>query len=151
MVTRFDVRVDGTIAADPQALNAVRLWLVRAYRADVGRNGGTGSSAVLMEFLTALAESVRIREVLGDEVPLAVPDTGGTGIMGVSVAEASELMGCSVGYVRRLLREGKLAGWRTGRDWLIDASHIDRHSPGRAAAHDEVSTPQRRCSAQLHR
>jgi excisionase family DNA binding protein len=134
VVTRFDVRVDGTIAADPQALNAVRLWFLRAYKADVSRNGGAGNSAVLMEFIAALGESVRIREVLGETVPLAVPDTEGTGIMEVSVAEASRLMGgCSAGYVRRLLREGKLAGRRQGRDWLVNATDIDRHRPRRAA------------------
>ncbi len=132
MVTRFDVGIDGRITADPQALNAVRLWMIRAYQADVARNGGTGNSAVLMDFLGACGESVRIREVLGDVVPLAVPDTARTGIIGVSVAEAADRMRCSVGYVRRLLREGKLAGRHIGRDWLVDASQVDQHRPKRA-------------------
>lgn len=133
MVSRFEVREDGAIAGDAQALNTVRLWLLRAYRADVSRNGGSGNSVVLMEFLTTLADSARIREGLTELSPLAVPDTAGTEKMEISVGEASLLMGCSPGYVRQLLRNGKLAGRRAGRDWLIDASRIDLQRPRRAA------------------
>lgn len=133
MVTRFEVREDGAIAAEARALDTVRLWVLRAYRADVSRNGGTGSSVVLMEFLTALADSARIREGLTEPSPLAVTDTPGTEKMEISVGEASLLMGCSPGYVRQLLRNGKLAGRRAGRDWLIDASRIDLQRPRRAA------------------
>lgn len=133
MVTRFNVRDDGSIAGEAQALNTVRLWVLRAYRAEVSRNGGTGSSVVLMEFLTALAASARLREEVAEAEPLAVLDTTGTEKIEVPVVEASRLLGCSPGYVRRLLREGKLAGRRTGRDWLVDASRIDLQRPGRAA------------------
>lgn len=133
MVSRFEVREDGAIAGDAQALNTVRLWLLRAYRADVSRNGGSGSSVVLMEFLTALADSARVREGLIEPSPLAVLDTTGTEKIEVSVAEASRLMGCSPGYVRQLLRNEKLTGRRSGRDWLVDASRIDLQRPRRAA------------------
>lgn len=133
MVTRFEVRDDGAIAGEAQALNTVRLWVLRAYRAEVSRNGGTGNSVLLMEFLTAMADSARLREELADAAPLAVLDTAGTEKIELSVVEASRLLGCSPGYVRRLLREGKLAGRRVGRDWLVDASRIDLQRPRRAA------------------
>lgn len=132
-MNRFEVSEDGSIAGEAQALNTVRLWVLRTYRAEVSRNGGTGSSVVLMEFLTAMADSARLREEVAESAPLAVPDTSGTEKIEVSVVEASRLLGCSPGYVRRLLREGKLAGRRVGRDWLVDASRIDLQRPGRAS------------------
>ena len=36
-----------------------------------------------------------------------------------SVAEAVEMLKLSDGHVRRLLRQKKIQGVRTGRDWLI--------------------------------
>ena len=38
----------------------------------------------------------------------------------ITVSEAVELIGCTDGWVRHLLREGKLEGWRAGeRAWLV--------------------------------
>jgi len=38
----------------------------------------------------------------------------------LTVEEAVELIGCTDGWVRHLLREGKLEGWRAGeRAWLV--------------------------------
>ena len=42
----------------------------------------------------------------------------------LTVEEAVALIGCTDGWVRHLLREGKLEGWRAGeRAWLVN-----RHS-----------------------
>jgi|LakMenEpi03Aug12_release.lakeMendotaPanAssembly.Ray.scaffolds.fasta_scaffold71624_2 excisionase family DNA binding protein len=39
----------------------------------------------------------------------------------MTVAEAANLIGCTVGYVRRLLIEGKLRGQKFGvRVWMVD-------------------------------
>lgn len=38
----------------------------------------------------------------------------------LTVEEAVKLIGCTDGWVRHLLREGKLEGWRAGeRAWLV--------------------------------
>lgn len=38
----------------------------------------------------------------------------------LTVEEAVALIGCTDGWIRRLLREGKLEGWRAGeRAWLV--------------------------------
>lgn len=38
----------------------------------------------------------------------------------LTVEEAVDLIGCTDGWVRHLLREGKLKGWRAGeRAWLV--------------------------------
>jgi excisionase family DNA binding protein len=38
----------------------------------------------------------------------------------MTIAEAVEAAGCTDGYIRRLLRDGKLVGWRAGeRAWLV--------------------------------
>lgn len=43
----------------------------------------------------------------------------------ITVAEASELAGCSAAYINRLLREKRLAGVRvTSRMWLVSKADI---------------------------
>jgi excisionase family DNA binding protein len=38
----------------------------------------------------------------------------------ITVAEAVEVAGCTDGYIRRLLREERLEGWRAGAHaWLV--------------------------------
>ena len=38
----------------------------------------------------------------------------------ITIAEAVEAAGCTDGYIRRLLRDGRLEGWRAGeRAWLV--------------------------------
>jgi excisionase family DNA binding protein len=36
----------------------------------------------------------------------------------ISLAEAAKISGFSQGYLRRLMREGKIRGTKIGRDWL---------------------------------
>jgi len=36
----------------------------------------------------------------------------------ISLVEAAAISGFSTGYLRRLLREGKIQGTKIGRDWL---------------------------------
>lgn len=49
-----------------------------------------------------------------------------------TVAQAAELAGCTVSYVRRLLRENAIAGEKIGqRAWVIPANQLEvlKHSP----------------------
>jgi excisionase family DNA binding protein len=36
----------------------------------------------------------------------------------ITVAEAAEQSGYSIPMIQRLLREGKIEGWKPGRDWF---------------------------------
>lgn len=43
----------------------------------------------------------------------------------ITVAEAADLAGCVEGYIRRLLLNGRLAGWKTGeRGWNVDREAV---------------------------
>ena len=37
----------------------------------------------------------------------------------ITVTEATEMMGCSNGWVRHLLRSEQLHGWVAGRTWIV--------------------------------
>ena len=41
----------------------------------------------------------------------------------LSVIETAETLGCSAQYVRKLLREGRLAGQKIGDSWIITTIH----------------------------
>jgi excisionase family DNA binding protein len=43
----------------------------------------------------------------------------------ITTAEAAELTGYHVKYVRRLVREGKIAGAKRGRDWWVDKASVE--------------------------
>jgi excisionase family DNA binding protein len=43
----------------------------------------------------------------------------------ITVSEAAELIGCVDGYLRRLLAEGRLKGWKAGeRAWLVERAAV---------------------------
>lgn len=44
----------------------------------------------------------------------------------LTAPEAAVRLGCSVQYVRRLLRSSKLHGRKMGRDWLLEESEIEQ-------------------------
>ena len=53
----------------------------------------------------------------------------------LTTPQAAERTGLSKTYLTKLLRNGKLEGFRLGRDWLIYADSLDRylavpHKPG---------------------
>ncbi|GAB6859101.1 helix-turn-helix domain-containing protein [Microbacterium xylanilyticum] len=115
----FDIRPDGSIVSDPEALRRVLGWMQRKYREDVERRDGVGSP-LLMDFVYAVGESVRIREVLpGAEVPGQRPER-----LWVSVMEAAPLLGCSARWVRELARRGKIPSRRVGLIYLIDVTDL---------------------------
>ena len=68
----------------------------------------------------------------------------------LTVEEAVALIGCTDGWVRHLLREGKLEGWRAGeRAWLVSresAIKARRNLTTRSIAKkgDKPSRPTRR-------
>ena len=49
----------------------------------------------------------------------------------LSVIETAETLGCSAQYVRKLLREGRLAGQKIGDSWIINLSLIHISEPTR--------------------
>jgi len=64
----------------------------------------------------------------------------------ISIAEATRLLGYHVKYVRRLVKEGRIAGRKRGRDWWVDKASVkayinemkrlgpSKHDPWRAGA-----------------
>lgn len=42
----------------------------------------------------------------------------------VTVTEAAELMGCTTGYIRRLLLDGELKGEKLGPIWVVEKTSI---------------------------
>jgi len=47
----------------------------------------------------------------------------------ISVTAAAEKAGCTVSYIRRLLRDGKLSGQRVSdRCWLVDTRELKKLS-----------------------
>jgi excisionase family DNA binding protein len=52
----------------------------------------------------------------------------------LTAREAARWLGCSVQYVRRLLRSGKLRGSKVGRDWVVEEGEVARWSALRAVA-----------------
>jgi len=54
----------------------------------------------------------------------------------ITLVQASEISGYSAGHLRYLLRAGRLAGVKFGRDWLTTAEAIEKYKatsprPGR--------------------
>jgi excisionase family DNA binding protein len=50
----------------------------------------------------------------------------------LTAREAARRLGCSVQYVRRLLRSGRLRGSKVGRDWVVEEADVTRWSVARA-------------------
>jgi hypothetical protein len=43
----------------------------------------------------------------------------------ICLADAVEIAGCTQSYLRRLLRDGRLAGWKAApRNWLVQRSDV---------------------------
>jgi len=70
----------------------------------------------------------------------------------ITTAEAAELTGYHVKYVRRLVKEGKIAGTkRGGRDWWVDKASVKayademrrlgpaKHNPWRTGARQKAT------------
>ncbi|WIB68076.1 helix-turn-helix domain-containing protein [Curtobacterium sp. MCBD17_035] len=121
MVSPFEVTADGAIIGDMDELRRIVPWLQAKYREDAARRSGTGSR-LLNDFISACAESVRVREVVG--VPFPALTTGGPERIEVSVDEAAVVLGCSPTLVRRRAREGRWPARRIGHQWLIDITRF---------------------------
>lgn len=65
-------------------------------------------------------------------VPVPEPPTATSPIVEVSTVDAAHAMGCSVEYVRRLARTGRIAARRAGqRTWLITIEEERAHAQER--------------------
>ncbi|GAA4686502.1 hypothetical protein [Frondihabitans cladoniiphilus] len=120
-MSAFEVDVDGRVLGDAEALRAVTSWMMRHYQEDVrGRSGPR--TGVLMDFIYACGESVRIREATGvpsTELIRRAPEK-----VEVSIDEAAPRFGYSPEYLRRLARAGRVGSRRVGRVWLIDITNF---------------------------
>lgn len=121
-MSAFEVDVDGRILGGMDAQRRVNQWMTERYRQDVQRRSGAGSP-LLMDFLKACADSVRIREATG--VSSAKPVVASSPRVEVTAAVAGPLMGCSAQYVRKLARLGRVPARRIGRLWLIDVTSLE--------------------------
>jgi len=45
----------------------------------------------------------------------------------ITTAEAAEMTGYHVKYVRRLVRESKIEGAKRGRDWWVDKASVEKY------------------------
>jgi excisionase family DNA binding protein len=45
----------------------------------------------------------------------------------ITTAEAGELTGYSIEYLRRLARKGKVKAHKVGRSWLFDKEDLEEH------------------------
>jgi excisionase family DNA binding protein len=63
----------------------------------------------------------------------------------ISVQVAAELSGYSLQYLRRLLRNGKLAGLKIGQVWLIDKSAFKSYLKKAVQATDQRFGPKQVC------
>jgi excisionase family DNA binding protein len=48
-------------------------------------------------------------------------------VEGITSAEAAQLADYHVKYIRRLVKEGKIAGVKRGRDWWIDKASVEAY------------------------
>lgn len=135
MVTADPLRPDGSLLFPPETLRAVMGYLSRKLRQDLRQDGGGASAALVVGFIEACAESVRLREVLEAQgFPTSEEAAGPAARVWVSATEAAGRMGCSSRRVRQLARDGRLTARLSGGVWLIAADEIDRpRAPRRAA------------------
>lgn len=71
----------------------------------------------------------------------------------LTVTEAVKLIGCTDGWIRHLLREGKLEGWRAGQTaWLVNreaaiAARANLTTRSNAKKNEREPRPRRRKKA----
>jgi hypothetical protein len=62
---------------------------------------------------------------IGDETAPTQPISYQPAAEQVSVQAATQVSGYSASYLRRLLRAGRLTGFRSGRIWLVDLDSLN--------------------------
>lgn len=50
----------------------------------------------------------------------------------ISSAEAADVLSYTVQHVRRLVREGRLTGYKIGRDWLVSSESVQAYLGAKA-------------------
>ncbi len=109
------------------AVTADRLLILAGYGLDEARRiyGGV----IPPELAAAVQRLDRIVGDLADEITAesGMPDTAAPSEGFVSVETAADRLGRAPRTVRAWLIEGKLAGRRVGRQWLVDSRSIDQH------------------------
>jgi excisionase family DNA binding protein len=125
--TWFNVRTDGSVVFRAEDWGRLAAYVSRKVREDAQRNGG-GYSPLLLGFVDAARTAEHLMFAFAPEqrlqVPLSEPDNKQAGMMWVSAKEAATRNGCSVEYMRRLARQGRVPACRAGREWLIDPEAV---------------------------
>lgn len=103
-----------------ELLRPLVLGLAARVRAD-----GTPLSARTIAFLTELHNTAEQQRSSDHGTPTPRPAS-----VELGAGEAAALLGCSVEYVRRLARSGRVQARRCGWAWLIDAASLDRYRTG---------------------
>lgn len=62
----------------------------------------------------------------------------------VSTAEAARIIKCNDSRVRQLLREKKLRGERTGRDWLVEKKSAEEYRDSERKPGPKPKQPKRK-------
>lgn len=98
-------------------------YVVLGLREHVRHNAGTVTPDCqrLLHALAAAADQGSTASGTS-EPESATLDTG----HGLTCLQVADRLGCTVGYVRRLARAGRLTGKRVGRDWLIQLEEDKR-------------------------
>lgn len=109
------------------AVTADRLLILAGYGLDEARRiyGGV----IPPDFAAAVQRLDRLVGVLAEEMAAksGTPDTAAPSESFVSVETAADRLGRAPRTVRAWLIEGKLAGRRVGRQWLVETRSIDQH------------------------
>jgi excisionase family DNA binding protein len=123
------IRPDGSVLIPAEVAGDVLRSLVRDLTARVRADGGEVGPVVrrVLYALHAAAQRPDHSTVEHSSDNGTSPGTAAT-VEEVTASEAAALLGCTPGYVRRLVRNGTLTGRRRGaRAWAIDRAALDTY------------------------
>lgn len=118
---------DGSVVVPAHLAAAVRRILIRDLAQHVRTDGAAPTHGV-RQLLYALGRAEHHDQAHSSAhgTPTAAPVR-----VEISTDTAALALGCSVEYVRRLCRSGRILGRRIGRAWLVDRASLDAWRYGR--------------------
>ncbi|MBK6040825.1 helix-turn-helix domain-containing protein [Streptomyces sp. MBT55] len=124
------LREDGSVLIPAVLADPVLRILLRDVSARVAVDGGKVAPGVsgLLWALKAAADQAEAEAGSAPGTPAERPVS-----VEISTAEAARELGCSEGYVRRLVRAGRLRGRKVGPVWLVAEAAIVAPETERAA------------------